>query len=152
MNNTTKDIVRKVVKDVLERFAFMFVDEPDGSEKADWSDDILHAVISFNGEFRGRLSITAPVSFCTEVTANVLGIDPEENAGEMACDALRELINIICGELVVALYGNKPIFNLSIPTLDRIDSDRCRTLSADPNHLQFSADGTPILVGLSITE
>lgn len=152
MNNNTKDVVWKVVKDVLERFAFMFADDPNSGEDTDWTDEYLHAVISFNGASRGRLSMAAPISLCTELAANVLGINPEENADEMASDALRELINIVCGELVVALFGNEMIFDLTVPTLDHIDSKRCRTLSADPNQLRFLVDGAPILVGLSIME
>lgn len=146
------EIVGKVVKDVLERFAFMFTSDPDDEQKVNWSGEYLQAVIRFSGAAKGSFSMIAPVSLCTELSANVLGIDPEENADALAGDALGELINIICGELVVALFGNETVFDISVPALQQIDFAKCKNLAAESRQIPFLVDDLPVLVSLTIGE
>jgi hypothetical protein len=56
------------------------------------------------------------------LATNVLGMEAEELSPEHARDALKELVNVTCGELLVALSGKKTVFNLSVPVIEKIDA------------------------------
>jgi CheY-specific phosphatase CheX len=150
MNENTRQILARVVRNVLERFTFMFTDEADEEAANVWTGEYLHTVITFQGATNGALSLTAPMPLCSGMAANILGLDSGETSPEMAADALRELANIICGELVVALFGDKAVFDLTVPALYRVDLGKWRELSADSDNLQFMVDDTPVLVGLHL--
>ncbi len=140
----------KVLSDVLERFAFMFVEgreEIDGSvEKGEY----LYAAISFSGRTQGAVSLAAPEGLCREMAANVLGVSADEMEDTFGEDALKELLNIVCGELTVALFGNKEVYNLTIPQLYRIDSGKWREMLADHGIVRLSIEGKMLLANLML--
>ena len=117
-----REILYEVAEDVLEQFAFMFTDQPEPEEIKFGSKRFSCASILFEGIFSGKLSIYAPLGFCVQLGANVLGIDPDELPANHAGDALKELINVTCGELLVRLAGKKEMFNLTIPELESVEA------------------------------
>ena len=141
----------EVLSGVLERFAFMFVESADecGAE-GDVKGAYLYAVITFTGRTQGAISLAAPDDLCREMAANVLGMDPSETVETAGEDALKELVNIICGELTVALYGNEDVFNLTVPNLYRVDRSKWRELGADSDSVKLSLEGKPLVANLMI--
>lgn len=106
-----------IFSDVLANLAFMFTDEDDAPPEADgvWSE----ASIEYHGCVGGALRLVYPEPFAIELAANLLGTDPAgEDVGAQAADAVKELMNIICGQLVTALHGTEAVFNLSIPQVE----------------------------------
>jgi len=106
-----------VTADVLGDLAFMVNDDevvqpPVGTI---W----LRCQISYEGPAKGALCCWCSRDFAIQLTANLLGIEPDESdARSGARDALREFMNILCGQLVTAWYGTDSVFNLSIPTVE----------------------------------
>ncbi len=108
-----------IFSDVLANLAFMFTDEDDAPPEADggWSE----ASIEYHGCVGGALRLVYPKPFAIELAANLLGTDPADvDAESQAADAVKELMNIICGQLVTAMHGTGAVFNLSIPQVEAL--------------------------------
>ena len=115
----TMDTLRQVVADVLERFAFSFVDD----EKPQFHDaEVLLSDLAFAGPFRGKVGLSLSRELATELGVNILGVDPENAPPEIANDAIKELTNIICGDLLFRLYGPQAVFDLCVPELHATSS------------------------------
>lgn len=143
-----KEVLRRVVEDVLERFAFMFMDTEDEQRLSDFSGEFRHVLITFNGEKRGALTITAPLSMCKVLAANVLGEDEDEVDESAGDDALSELANVVCGSLIPELFDNQVVYDLTVPRIYRIGSDKWRELAADQNAVAVWVDEQPLLFNL----
>jgi CheY-specific phosphatase CheX len=108
--------LQRVVADVLERFAFMFAESCE--ERRDPADGGYTVELTFSGPDCGALRIAANDVMCGELAVNVLGADDVDELDPSAPgDALKELANIVLGQLVADLFGDKAVFALSIPTL-----------------------------------
>lgn len=105
-----------IFSDVLARLAFMFTDDlpaepPAGGE---W----IEASVGYRGPVEGRLVLTCTREFCTVLASNLLGTDPEDpEADTKAEDAVKEFMNIACGQYVTAIHGTEAVFCLSIPAV-----------------------------------
>lgn len=122
MNNEFTELVENVFCDVFENLAFMFGELVDKGELLSPGTELIQASMSFSGAQTGEIILVVPDEMCPEIAANVLGLDPDEDkVHELAADALKEMINIICGQLLTEIAGEKPIFDLSVPTIQKID-------------------------------
>ena len=151
MDKDRKEILLRVTSGVLERFAFMFAEEPD-DEDDEWRGECIRAAITYNGSVDGELALAAPEPFCREIAANVMGEDADELSEEVINDAVRELTNIICGEFVAALHGEVEVVDLTVPVLYRIDRTRWRELAAETESVLLFAEEQRIMVGLIESE
>lgn len=105
-----------VAKEVLETMAFTF--EMPG-EEAPESTDLLRATVGFRGPFGGAVSLALPRSMMPDIVVNMLGVGEDEIPPEQdQRDAIGELANVICGNLVQVLAGPQPIFDLAPPKID----------------------------------
>jgi CheY-specific phosphatase CheX len=109
--------VRKVIARVVEEASFVFTDElgPELKGAAEmW--DAQGVSLSFTGEQSGCFRIWADRAFARLLAANMLGLDmsagPEQ---EIGTDALREMTNIIVGNSLTEIFGDRAVFNLGIP-------------------------------------
>lgn len=103
-----------VLSDVLANLAFMFTD--DGELEAPVGERWLETMISYEGPMSGLLHLTCTETFATQLAANLLGADSgEETTHQESNDAVKEFMNVICGQYVTAAYGTEEVFNLSIP-------------------------------------
>ena len=150
MSNREK--LLRVVEDVLERFAFMFVEKDDEKRLSGASADCLHAVITFKGKTMGGLSVTAPTALCREMAANVLGLDPVELGDGAEEDALQELANVICGSLIPELFGDHDAFDLTVPILYHVGTEKWNELAAEKDTVGLWIDDKPILFSLMTSE
>ena len=75
---------------------------------------MLHAVsVGFRGPARGRLVLRVSDDVRAALAANMLGVaDP---APALQVDALGEVANVICGNLLPALAGSAAVFRLAAP-------------------------------------
>lgn len=114
MQNRKTATLTTIFSDVLANLAFMFNDdepsEPAGGEV--W----METTISYRGSESGILRLRCPTEFAALLAANLLGIDSQDtDAGDKAEDAVKEFMNIVCGQLITTWYGSDQVFNLSIP-------------------------------------
>jgi CheY-specific phosphatase CheX len=110
----TEQTIAGVAKDVLETMAFVLV-IPGGDESAG-DGTIVRATVGFEGPFGGSVSLTIPDAAVPEIVANMLGNDDGgPPTVQQQCDAVGELANVMCGNLVQALAGPEPVFRLEAP-------------------------------------
>lgn len=146
-----KTSLSEVFRDVLMRYAFMFGEECEKEIIMPDNLDYLHVHVAFNGYCEGRLGIIAPAQLCIEMAANVIGTDVEdENCTDDAKDTFEELANVICGQFLTGTYGDKPIFNLSPPSISEAGELNWIEISENDDSLAFVIEDTPALIYLDM--
>lgn len=144
MGTQTKTATLKAIfSDVLANLAFMFTDEdiiePDPGHV--W----LETTITYQGPKEGTLRFRCPRDFASLLAANLLGIDPEDQDAATQCeDAVKEFMNIVCGQLVTALHGEDDVYNLSIPRTVELYETPDLSDDGGVNMYTVSIDGKPI--------
>jgi CheY-specific phosphatase CheX len=73
--------------------------------------------IAFRGIFSGRLVLRVFGPILSVVVGNMLGEDESEMPREAQLDALGELANVICGNVLPAIAGDRETFALTPPAL-----------------------------------
>ncbi len=104
-----------IIGDVLGDLAFLISDDerPQPVPGAVW----MECRISYSGPVSGTLRCWCTRDFAVQLAANLLGLSPDdEEVLSGVGDALREFMNIVCGQFVTACHGMDSVFNLSLPT------------------------------------
>ncbi len=136
---------------VLEKLAFMFAERTCLSEIPTEVEAPLQADIQFSGQASGQLTLAVSEDICGDLTANILGTDPDDLVpSESSNDALKELINVICGRLLTAIAGDEPVFNLTSPEVKQIDAQTWQSMLADPDAIGFLVDDSPVVLRLAM--
>ena len=120
-----------ILSEVLQDLAFMF---SDGEEDETTPGEVwLETEIAYEGASCGGLRLLCTRHFAATLATNLLGAEPDHvtNASE-AHDAVKEFMNIVCGQLVTAWYGTEDVYNLTIPTIREL-----------PETPPFAAPDTP---------
>jgi CheY-specific phosphatase CheX len=115
MSEQLKEILRRVAEDVMEKLAFLL---SFGSDESAQGDMFSAASISFSGSVKGTLIMAISDQILPQLAGNMLGLDDdEESTNEQQQDAVKELINVICGNLLPAISGKQHIFHIEPPHL-----------------------------------
>lgn len=78
----------------------------------------IAAMMYFKGPRTGKLTLTVSRKVMTELAMNMLGeLDEGESPDEKGRDAVKEILNMICGNLLTLWEGEDPVFNLSPPEI-----------------------------------
>lgn len=105
----------EVTADTLEKLAFIFTFPTEDAPAMDGQDQAVVRV-DFSGPFGGGMELSLPSSALGELAVNMLGAeDGEELSPEQQRDALKELINVVCGNVLPVLAGHTEEFNLRPP-------------------------------------
>jgi CheY-specific phosphatase CheX len=134
-----------IFSEVLADLAFLFTDEaPDAVEP---DDEWIETAIGYRGPVNGDLTFRCPRRFTHLLAANLLGADAAAGVTpSQADDAVKEFMNIVCGQFVTANHGVEEVFNLTIPAVrvlreapdfDLPDDDHVSTLYAENCRLQL---------------
>ena len=73
--------------------------------------------ITFKGIFSGRLVLTVSGPILAVVAGNMIGEDESGMPREAQLDALGELANVICGNVLPEIAGDRETFALTPPVL-----------------------------------
>jgi CheY-specific phosphatase CheX len=114
LESASRPALPELVTEVLGNLAFMVTDDHDARPPSEiaW----LACEVNYYGPHAGALRCWCTRPFATALAANLLGIEAdEEDARAAAEDALREFMNVLCGQLVTAWYGTTATYNLTIP-------------------------------------
>ncbi|MBI3658731.1 MAG: chemotaxis protein CheX [Acidobacteria bacterium] len=97
----------------FEELGFFFASpELDDTQKQAITDTAV--CVSFQGPLRGRLVVTVCAGLLPVLTANMLGQDVIPNMAQQY-DALGELANVICGNLLPNIACPEALFNVHAP-------------------------------------
>ena len=153
MESRAKELLSGVFCDVLEKQAFMFADPVDKEDLPSIEADCIRARIGFTGEMDGELVLLVPGEMCAEIAANILGTDADDELSiQRGQDALKELLNVTCGQFLTTFAGEKPVFDLSVPEITTLDAEGWQASLDDSDTLAFLVDESPALLRISIGE
>ncbi len=97
--------------------------------------------------------MTLPGDLSAELAVNILGVDDEDELEEGdAADAVKELVNVICGQLLTSMFGTETVFQLTIPTVEELDRAGWEAAKADGEAIGLSIDDSPALAVLSLAD
>lgn len=118
MNSKLDEMLQNVAEEVFESLAFLIVmpeEEQAGSVLTDdncWT----AATVAFAGPFSGALFLSVSADMLPAIAANMLGLDGDEALSPVQQrDAFKELVNVVCGNLLPALAGDKATFDVRAP-------------------------------------
>lgn len=132
--NELDKVLYRVAEEVLASLAFMLPVPPEEmSEPSDESRPRTWAAsVGFTGHANGSVMLVAWEETLPQLAANMLGL-PEGSPGaspDQQQDALMELANVICGNLLTEIWGSEAACTLSPPRL--LGQDQC--VGADCDH------------------
>lgn len=152
MNPDHSDTLTRVFTEVLEQLAFMFVETPETTETP-VSVNLVSTSMTFRGPCSGTVTLVAPREMAPVLAANVLGLDPGEDLGTQAAyDALKELLNVTCGNVLTAIAGDEPVFDLTVPQVAECSPDAWTELAEQPGTIHCLVEDFPVLLHLEIEE
>lgn len=138
------EALSKVAVRILEEAAFLFSDDLAPADRPDHTWEPVGASLEYEGiEDSGHIQVWADVAMVRSLASNMLGLDEEdpESAAHVA-DALKELLNMVLGNVLTELWGTEPVFHLGIPTL--LDDSEWSPQSASRG-LWLSVEGHPVV-------
>lgn len=102
----------------FEELGFLFVESHLTREQAD-APITWRASVQFTGPVVGKLDVGFSSALADELAANMLGA-PAPIAGDLTRDALGEIANVVCGNLVPSLGRADDVFHLGPPTVQSV--------------------------------
>ena len=117
----------------FESLALLFADVPPSA--AQGAAPLTAAVsVSFVGPSTGALVVAVSDDVAVALAANMLGLDPDAVQADPALrhDALGELANVVCGNVLPLVAGRGAVFHLAAPAPCALPA--------------FAASGTPLHV------
>ncbi len=90
------------------------------------------SLVQFKGPFNGALQLGVASELLPILAENILG--EEDIQDQQKQDALGEVTNVICGNLLPKIAGKKPVFYLETPKISNTQTDKkdiCCDLVAD---------------------
>ncbi len=102
----------------FESLALLFADVSPSAAQA--AAPLTHAVsVSFVGPATGSLVVAVSDDVAVALAANMLGLDPDAVHADPALrrDALGELANVVCGNVLPLVAGRGAVFHLAAPAL-----------------------------------
>ena len=152
MDQTNK-ILMDVFGNAAESFAYMFAEPYEDAEAPPAPESALKVSMSFNGALAGEIVLLVPESLCPAIAANALGLEPEDvEAASGARDALKELLNVTCGQLLTALAGEEPVFDLTVPEGSILEEGEWVKYCVAPGSVLLSLEDEPAILQLTMAE
>jgi len=102
----------------FESLALLFAESPATGAQADAP--LTHAVrVTFAGPRAGLLDVAVSDDVAVALAANMLGLDPEVVRADAGVrhDAVGELANVVCGNVLPLVAGREAVFHLAAPAV-----------------------------------
>jgi len=132
MDQQIRNIMAVVANETLEKLAFIFAFSDD-ERVNDGPAPAVTGRVDFNGHFSGALMMRISQGAVTELAANMLGLDDDsEISGGEQQDAFKEMLNVICGNLLPAIAGDQMEFSIGSPAILSEDEARVELDRKDP--------------------
>lgn len=147
MQSNQQEIFKKVCCDVFEQLAFMFGEELDRDEVESNSDTFIKASMSFSGNVSGDIEIIVPSELAQKLACNILGLDDDVIQEQVSyADALKELLNTICGRMLTSLFGEEAVFDLHVPVTTELNESQWDTTLNEKEYIAIDIEDNPVLL------
>lgn len=141
MEKEMRRILDETLCEVLEKQAFLFAEETESGDVPPQTGKMLSARITFAGTFSGTISLYVTETMCCEIAANFLGVDADApGIATKAPDALKEILNVVCGNFLTAAAGDGPVFDLTVPQASEHAGDEWSRVLAIPGIMTYVVD------------
>lgn len=138
MPNTMVQSLSQTTAATFEELALLFPELELTPEQEEAPLDVTVSV-DFRGPFTGRLVLSASTAILPEIAANMLG-EAGKRHRPLQRDALGELANVICGNVLPAIAGAEAVFHLSAPRVHDSDEAPSREDDAPSAQVQFGVE------------
>ncbi len=153
MQNNVQDQVCSTFMEVVEKLTFMFGEVVAKEDVDSPGVDFTLASMSFNGDLVGLLSVAVPTDVTAEIAANILGLEPEDIESEdMKNDALAEMLNVVCGHVIMAMAGTGANFKLDAPLTCPVDEMTYQAMVESDDFVGLMLDDNPVFLGLKLEQ
>lgn len=150
MKTEHAEVLNDTLCRVIEQVAFMFAEPADPAILPAPQGACIVADMRFTGAFNGGLRMAAASRFCVEMAANVLGMEPDDPASEAhGIDTMKELLNVVCGNVLTEIAGSEAVFTLSIPMACAFDASAWQLMLGRAPAC-FTVDEHPVMVELNV--
>lgn len=148
--NKVRKAIEEVTTMILEDWGMMMVDPASSSTQDVFceNENFLVSMVQFKGIVKGQYNILCQKEFASILAKNVLGLD-EEPAEQDQQDALREMANVLCGNMLTECYGTEAIFDLTPPQITTLNSEDVSKYF-DERTVCCMADDTPVAATFSV--
>lgn len=151
MNDSTMHTVSQTFTGVVEQLTFMFGEDVDKGELDTEGVAFTSASMTFAGDIAGTVTLVVPTAILGTIAANILGVEPEDiSPNTVLADSLGEMLNVICGHLIMDLQGESANFVLGPPRTVAVDGAFVARLCGDDAYLGFLLDDSPVFLGLQM--
>jgi len=145
------EILLDATNKVLEGAAFVFTAEVDPSlipaDPLQW--DAEGVSLAFEGPRRGEVHLWVERALTATLASNLLGIDMSDPQTDLnRIDSLKEVLNMIVGNLVTGLFGTVPVVHLDIP--HQLSMSEIDETVRNPQHIWLDAEGALLLASISL--
>ncbi|MCE5279000.1 MAG: chemotaxis protein CheX [Planctomycetaceae bacterium] len=115
-----RETLARIAEDTFASLAFMFPVEP--QEAPPSAAPPVIASVAFHGPWRGWLEMSLPPEMMAPLAANILGADdPADTDVEKQVDALKEVLNVICGNLLPVIDSPQSEYTVAAPLMQKAD-------------------------------
>lgn len=103
----------RIAQESLEGLAFLFSFAAEEREPLAL-EEAMAAKLTFAGALQGVLFMVISAEVLSELAGNMLGTEGEEITEIQQHDALKELLNVICGNLLPAVAGTQAVCDIGM--------------------------------------
>ena len=112
MKNRLNEILYSVAEQIFESLAFLLLAPEEDAPIPDGARGVT-ASIMFDGAFKGTLFLCVSEEMLPAIATNMLGLmDDETLPAPQQRDALKELLNVVCGNFLPQVAGADAVFNV----------------------------------------
>ncbi len=129
MKTNLKKVLHQSAAQIFEEICFMF-EAPELEEEQTEAKVEAAVSVDFHGPIEGRFLIKVYEGMLSTIAANMLG--EEDSSKQQQLDALGEIANVICGNVLPFVAGSKEVFHVDAPQIIEVSdlSDRMREKAA----------------------
>lgn len=114
MNNKVTDALYQAAGLTFEELGFLFPTceetSSDSNATANFSNSV---VVNFHGDGHGKIVLNVSPNLLPVIAENILG--DEETSEEIQLDALGEVANVICGNVLPMIFGKASVIRMDAP-------------------------------------
>ncbi len=115
MRDDLNELLSAKIIEILEKLAFVFAEPVEAADDG-FDGETISMEAAFTGPFSGSVGLEFEAGVVAELAANMLGLeDPEDLTPEQRTDALKEALNIICGNILPVIAGKTAVFHIAAP-------------------------------------
>ncbi len=104
--------LRDAALETFEALAFMFPMPEELAGPPAAGEETVSAVIRFHGPLEGAVHLRVSQAMLPPLAGNMLGLDAPDVDASQQGDALAELLNVICGNVLPRAFGAEAVFNV----------------------------------------